>query len=281
MPRVLVLIGGLPGVGKTTVARELAGRIGAAHVRIDALEAGLVTTGLVAAGADVGPAGYELALAVADTCLAAGGAVVADAVFPVAVSRAPWTALARRYGVPNHWFRLVHGDAAEHRRRVDERVADLPGGVVPDWAAVESRETDEWTEPHTVVDTAEEDPVGAIEDVLATPAAVVRWHVEAVDARDVDRVLAGLTDDVRWHTSGGRADGVAELGELLTEVFALTTARLEIRRLVSGADGTVAAELRSTTYVEGLPVSGLLSAWYRVRDGRIAEARIYREDSVS
>jgi len=35
---VLVIFGGLPGVGKTTIAQELARQIGAMHVRIDSIE---------------------------------------------------------------------------------------------------------------------------------------------------------------------------------------------------------------------------------------------------
>jgi predicted kinase len=158
---VLLLIGGLPGVGKTTVAREVARRSRGAHVRIDALEAGLVDLGLAAPGR-VGAAGYALALTVADTLLAGSATVVADAVFPVAESRAPWTALAERHGVPATWVRLVCGDAAEHRRRVEQRAGDLPGLVYPDWAAVTGREVDGWAEPHTVVDTASGDPVAAV-----------------------------------------------------------------------------------------------------------------------
>jgi predicted kinase len=151
---VLVVLGGLPGVGKTTLARQLAGRLRAAHLRIDAFEATLVRTGLVADQADVGGAGYELALAAAGTCLAAGTGVVADAVFPIAASRAPWTELGRRHGVPVTWVRLVCTDPAEHRRRVEERAADLPGHRVPTWAQVAARQVDTWAEPHGVVDTA-------------------------------------------------------------------------------------------------------------------------------
>jgi predicted kinase len=158
---VLLLIGGLPGVGKTTVSREVARRTGSAHVRIDALEAGLVAQGLAAPDA-VGAAGYGLALTVADTLLAGGATVVADAVFPVAASRAPWTELAQRHGVPATWVRLVCGDPAEHRRRVEERSSDLPGLRYPDWAALTGRETDGWTEPHAVVDTAAGDAVAAV-----------------------------------------------------------------------------------------------------------------------
>ena len=163
---MLVLIGGLPGVGKTTVSREVARRIGAAHVRIDALEAGLVDLGLAPPGR-VGAAGYGLALTVADTLLAGGATVLVDAVFPVAGSRTPWTDLAGEHGVPATWVRLVCGDPDEHRRRVEHRAGDLPGLVYPDWAAVTAREVDAWAEPHTVVDTADGDPVGTVVALLS------------------------------------------------------------------------------------------------------------------
>jgi predicted kinase len=164
---VLIVIGGLPGVGKTTVARAVAGRSGAAHLRIDALEVALVQQGLVPTPEDVGVHGYGLALAAADSCLTAGTDVLVDAVFPVAASRRPFRELAARHGVPVHWVRLICTDPAEHRRRVEQRVADLPGHVVPDWAAVRRRDTDQWHERHTVIDTASGDPVAAVLAVLA------------------------------------------------------------------------------------------------------------------
>jgi predicted kinase len=159
---VLIVIGGLPGVGKTTVARAVAGRLGAAHVRVDAFEVALLRHGLVLTPEDVGEHGYDLARAAADTCLAAGTDVVVDAVFPMAQSRRPFRELAARHGTPVHWLRLICTDPAEHRRRVEERVADLPGHVVPDWAAVRRRDVDQWHERHTVIDTATGDPVAAV-----------------------------------------------------------------------------------------------------------------------
>jgi predicted kinase len=159
---VLIVVGGLPGVGKTTVARALAGRLGAAHLRIDAFEVALLRQGLVADRADVGSHGYDLARAAADTCLTAGTGVVVDAVFPVAAARRPFRELAARHDARVHWLRLICSDPAEHRRRVEQRTADLPGHVVPDWAAVRRRDVDQWHERHTVVDTATGDPLAAV-----------------------------------------------------------------------------------------------------------------------
>jgi predicted kinase len=159
---VLIVIGGLPGVGKTTVARAVAGRLGAAHVRVDAFEVALLRQGLAPTPEDVGGHGYALALAAADTCLAAGTDVVVDAVFPVWTSRRPFRELAARQGTPVHWLRLICTDPAEHRRRVEERGAELAGHAVPGWAAVRRRDVDQWHERHTVIDTATGDPVAAV-----------------------------------------------------------------------------------------------------------------------
>lgn len=163
---MLVVVGGLPGVGKTTVARAVAGALGAAHLRVDAFEVALLRQGLVPAPAEVGAHGYDLALAAAGTCLTAGADVVVDAVFPVARSRRPFRELAAVSGTTVHWFRLICTDPAEHRRRIEERVADLPGHVLPDWPAVGRRDVDQWHEPHAVLDTATGDPVAAALAVL-------------------------------------------------------------------------------------------------------------------
>ena len=161
---MLIVVGGLPGVGKTTVARAVAGRLPAAHLRIDTFEAALVRLGLVG---EVGAQGYELALAAADTCLTAGTDVVVDAVFDVAAARRPFRDLGARHGVAVHWVRLICADRGEHERRVTGRAADLAGHTVPSWAAVRARRVDQWHERHTVVDTAAGDPVAAVLSALA------------------------------------------------------------------------------------------------------------------
>ena len=65
---MLVVVSGLPGVGKTTVARALARATGAVHIRVDSIEQALRN-----AGHRVEAEGYAVAHAVAEDNLRLGG----------------------------------------------------------------------------------------------------------------------------------------------------------------------------------------------------------------
>ena len=57
----VVAIDGPAGAGKTTVARAVAARCRAAFIRVDAIEQAMRSAGVLAAGGEVGPAGYMAA----------------------------------------------------------------------------------------------------------------------------------------------------------------------------------------------------------------------------
>lgn len=141
-PAQLIVFAGRAGVGKTSISRSVAGRLGAALIRVDAIEAAVVTSGL--ATAPVGPVGYLVAHRIAAGCLAVGTPVVVDAVNPVPQARQGWAAVAGEASAPLLVVEVVMSDEGEHRRRVEARISDLPGLVVPTWAQVQSSGYEPW-----------------------------------------------------------------------------------------------------------------------------------------
>ena len=149
---MLISFGGLPGTGKTTVARALARRLGAVHVRLDTIEQAMRSCDVLKA--DVGPAGYAVAYGMAEDNLRIGRIVVADTVNPVRATRDAWLDVARRASVRAAEVEVICSDAVEHRRRVETRTADIEGHQLPTWQAVVDRHYESWDRPHIVVDTA-------------------------------------------------------------------------------------------------------------------------------
>ena len=64
----LIVFGGLPGTGKTTLSREVARRCGAVYLRIDSIEQSIRATMPV----EMGAAGYAVAMALARQNLSIG-----------------------------------------------------------------------------------------------------------------------------------------------------------------------------------------------------------------
>ncbi len=150
---MLIVFGGLPGSGKTTLSASLAAQVPATWLRIDQLEAAMWNCG-VARDFTTGIAAYGVAHAVADAQLALGRPVIIDAVNPVEVARQGWRDLAASRGVELRFIEVVCSDRDLHRRRVTERVSDLAGLTVPTWEEVMKREYEPWTDERLVVDMA-------------------------------------------------------------------------------------------------------------------------------
>ena len=91
---MLIIFGGLPGAGKTTIARELARQIRAMHLRIDSIEQVMRASGL--ADETFGDVGYRVAYAVAEENLRIGQKVIADSVNPIRLTRDAWVDVAIR-----------------------------------------------------------------------------------------------------------------------------------------------------------------------------------------
>ena len=163
---MLIILGGRPGSGKTSLARALAVRLGAVHLRLDSIEQALRRSGLE----NIGAAGYAIAQALAADNLRLGRTVIADSVNPVAASRQGWRDAAAAGGQGYIEIEVICGDVAEHRRRVETRQPDIAGHGLPDWAAVQQRLYEPWS-PDLVIDTAQQDIAAAVALIVETNSA--------------------------------------------------------------------------------------------------------------
>lgn len=146
---MLIVLSGLPGTGKTTIARALALKLDAVHVRVDSIEQALREEGVAVAGH-----GYRVGYAIAEDNLRLGRTVIADCVNPWPLTREAWHAAARRAGVRHVDIELTCSDQREHRRRIESRTADIAGHILPAWKEVVGRDYRPWDSDRHVVDTA-------------------------------------------------------------------------------------------------------------------------------
>jgi predicted kinase len=166
---LLIAFGGLPGTGKTTLAKVVAKRYAAVYLRIDTIEMAIRTTqGL---REEVGPAGYVVAYWVAEENLRLGHNVVADSVNPLQITRESWSLVAQNADVPLVEVEVLCSDLAEHRRRIESRAPDLDGLPPLTWGSVCHRAYEKWSAPHLVIDTAGKSVTETEQELLERLAA--------------------------------------------------------------------------------------------------------------
>ncbi|HEX5108788.1 MAG TPA: AAA family ATPase [Vicinamibacterales bacterium] len=164
---MLIILAGLPGAGKSTLAAALASTLRAVHLRIDTIEQAIRDSGVQPVPLD--DAGYRVGYALAEDNLRLGHTVIADSVNPWPMTRDAWVSAAKRAGADWREIEIVCSDAREHRRRVETRVADIPGHRLPTWHDVLARDYRPWGRSHAVIDTADM----SLEESLAAMLAMV------------------------------------------------------------------------------------------------------------
>ncbi len=150
----IIILSGLPGSGKTTLARLLAQKTGALHLRIDSIEQALIRSGIE----KVGPAGYMAAYEVAKDHLNNGGCVIADSVNPIEITRRSWRMTAETCEAAVCEILIVCSDPSLHRHRLQSRKADIPGHILPAWEDVIDLIFEPWIPDIHTIDMAFMEP---------------------------------------------------------------------------------------------------------------------------
>lgn len=141
---MLIVMAGLPGTGKTTVAIGLGERLGLPIVSVDPIESAILRAG-IETGQPTGLAAYLVAEVIADSVLTStAGGVIVDAVNAVEPAREQWVDLGARHGERRIRFvEVVCSDESVHRARLQARGRQLAHTAEPTWHAVE-QSLDEW-----------------------------------------------------------------------------------------------------------------------------------------
>jgi predicted kinase len=166
---MLIVLSGLPGTGKSSIARPLSRQLKAAWLRIDSIEQAIRDSGVLRDSVD--GSGYEVACRVAEDNLALDVTVIADCVNPWMLTRDAWRAVGTRAGVPVLEIETVCSDLVEHRRRIETRGAQVRGMKQLTWEEVAGRDYQPWNRDHLTLDTARhsiDDCVRQIVGLVAT-----------------------------------------------------------------------------------------------------------------
>lgn len=158
---VLAIFSGLPGTGKTALARKVARALHIPLFAKDRIQSVLRIRGLVGEGT---PDGYHIMLDLADEQLSLGVSVVLDAVFPMKGFRSAARDIAHRNSASFRPIYCYSSDRSVWRDRMKGREQYVPNWTPVGWEAVERLQA--VYEPWNLETTLFVDSLNPLEDNL-------------------------------------------------------------------------------------------------------------------
>ena len=129
MTSKLIIIGGLPGTGKTTIANALSGIIGVPAFSKDVLEAAIVRTD-IASTQELKSVGYELLASLAINELSHGRSVILDCIASSDRVRKFWSDLLDEN---TKYIECICSNNELHKQRLKSRVRKIKGWYEITW----------------------------------------------------------------------------------------------------------------------------------------------------
>jgi predicted kinase len=142
MNNKLIIFGGLPGVGKTTIAKSLSKSINAFYIRVDSIESAIYESSLKPS--DDFDSGYLAAYEIAKENLKIGHSVIADSVNCIPITRNAWRNVAISTGASFVEIEIICSCKETHKNRVESRKSDYSKKLSPSWEDIVNRKYFQW-----------------------------------------------------------------------------------------------------------------------------------------
>jgi predicted kinase len=151
---MLIVIAGLPGAGKSTLALDLGQALGCAVLGVDQAEAAMWLAGVSRSG-PTHHAAYLVVGALAAEQLALGHHVIVDAVNGPEEARAQWRELAAQTEAELRFIVVECSNDDVFRTRLAHRIRHIEGFPEPTWQGVLERRLTfpPWTDDRLTIDS--------------------------------------------------------------------------------------------------------------------------------
>ena len=138
---LFITLAGLPGTGKTTLARLLAKKLSLVYLRLDCIEVPFYRYNATSGSKGEG---YDAIVNLARENLNLGLGVIVDTVNPLHLTRKSFRDLAKETNANFLQFELKTNNLLLHKKRIEQRKADIVGHNLPTWNKVLNVEYEEW-----------------------------------------------------------------------------------------------------------------------------------------
>jgi predicted kinase len=167
---ILYIFSGLPGSGKSTLAKGLVEETKATYLRIDTIERAISDL----CAFKVQGEGYRLTYRIVEDNLLVGNSVIADSCNPWKLTRDEWENVALKCNSHFVNIEVICSDNLEWKTRVENRVSEVEGLVLPTWDEIQNRDYQVWEKDHIVIDTAKKS-IGRSIDELISKLEMIRY----------------------------------------------------------------------------------------------------------